>query len=342
MTRRAVIWAACVALAAGCDQRQIELVPAQADTNDHGFAALNEAVERLGEGAVTPERFRAFAVEVRGMRGAFNEDIATLAELYVAFRALAAERSVSELPREQRLERLALTVYPTAFRVEPSDGESVRDYLLRLCALEAPLECKDVVPEGWPLVMGAKARRALKLRAGEALTECRQCPNREAYREQLDAYDAYTAEEDAHAAVHERRYRPRRWPMAGARGAAWTPGAAPVFRYLDGDATLDGEPLTGDIRIHLRAARAGRDTLAVHLDPSDDMRRLQALADDARAAGYTRLAVLARAVEYPFELRAYPLELTGRARKADVRPFDTVQLLVRSLDANADEGPRRL
>jgi hypothetical protein len=333
---------AVLLIAGACTGRDIDMVEVEPDDNDHGHAALLAAVEAHTKRPVTPEAFREFALEIRGIAPRFNEEISEFAELYLAFAALPVMQSLVDLPRDEQLDRLALTVFPTAFGLEPEPGETAYDYLLRLCGEAQPLECKEYAPQGWPVVLVAKARRKLKHRAQEALSGCNICGNEDTYTGILEEFGETVAKEDAYAALHEDDYLPEKWPLAGPAAEPWSD--AHVFALAGGDATLDAEPLpTGRWVKPLAAARDGDTVLGVHLRPTAKVRELRVIAGDASKAGYRELALQVREKSYPFERKQYRLQLTGRATRVDVRDIDTIQILARALDPMAArKTPARL
>jgi len=330
---RALALSALLALTTGCPGQQIEMVERKPDDNDHGHAALLAAVEAHTAVPPSPVAFREFVLQIAQLRPRFNEEVSDFAELYLAFSALPVMESLVDLPRDQQLHALALTVFPTAFGLEPIAGEKPRDYLLRLCGEQQPLECKEYVPEAWPVVLSAKVRRKLKFRAQEALSGCNICGNEETYTGILERFSDKVAAEDAFAALNEGDYFPSAWSIAGGAAATWS--GAPVFAIDgDGDAVFEGEELpVGSWQQPLKQGRQGRAVLGVHLRPDDRVRTLKTIATDASRAGYSELALQVRAHGFPYVLSEYRIGLRGRGKRIDVRDVDTIQILARVLDA---------
>jgi hypothetical protein len=327
-----------LALAVGCTGREVELLQPAPDENDHGRAALLAAVEEHAALPPSPAAYRAFTTKVDALRPRFNAEVSDHAGLYVAFFALPVLEAQLERPRPEQLEALALTVLPAAFGVQPRPQETVRDYLLRVCGREQPLDCKDWVPEGWPVMLLARARRELKHKAGEALSTCTICGDESRYEQMLAHFSELVAKEDAHAKLMEDEYVPSAWPTAGEHADAWA--GAPLFAIDgDGNARLGDETLPpGSWRLALRGARAGGNTtLGVHLRPRDRLKTLRTVAADAAAAGYTELALQVRRHGFPYPLAQYRISLRA-GRRVDVRDTDTIQILARALDALAARG----
>jgi hypothetical protein len=337
----AVALALALAAAPGCKRKEIQAVSPSAPNDDHGRAALDAAVARLAAEPTSPAAYRTFAVEIARLRPAFNLELGEQADLHLAFRALPVLEKAAELAPEAWLEAMALTVLPTAFDLEPTPGETARDYGVRLCKKQLLYDCSDYVGEALPLVVGSLALRALHDRAQDALDGCHTCPDRAALRTQLERYDKLSAAAAARLENDGGAYDPRSWPLAGEHAAPATKSR--LFELgEDGDATLDGEPLPpGRWRRPLAAARGRADVLAVHLLPRAEVRTLREIARHAAAAGYSALALHAREREYPYSLREYRIGLRRAGRKLDVSDVDTVQILVRALELRKQQGDDR-
>lgn len=340
--QRAAAAAVAAVLLCGCADNGIALVAASPDDDDHGRAALLAAVEAHAAKPPTPANYRAFVLELRALRPRFNAEVAQHADLYETFFALPVLQAVADRPRDEQLDALALTVLPSAFGVDPAPGEDARAYLLRVCGREQPLECKQYVPEGWPVVLLARARRDLKHRASEALHACTICGDVAVYERMLAEFADAVAAEDAYAAEHADDYLPGCWALAGDRAQPVTEDAPLLAIDTDGHATLDadplsggdGEPLSGGSWVRaLAAARRGRSLLAVHLRPGDRVRTLRAIERDAARAGYAAIALRVRRAGYPYPLREYRIDLPAGTRRVDVREVDTIQILARAVDA---------
>lgn len=89
----------------------------------------------------------------------------------------------------------------------------------------------------------------------------------------------------------------------------------------------------------MRASRRGngRDqVLAVHLKPRTKVRHLRDVLRPAAAAGHRTVALQARCAS-TYLMREYRLAARGGGGRAvDVRDVDTIQYLVRTLDATAE------
>src|SRR5262249_8671564 len=137
----------------------------------------------------SPEAYAVLASEIERIRPAFNQGVADLAERYLVFLALEPMAAHLDQPLEQQMNALGLTVWPTALHVDPQQGEAVQAYLERACAGPLATDCKYVVPEAWPIVLGAIVWKRMKTRARDAYSSCSVCTADRTYGELLEKYD---------------------------------------------------------------------------------------------------------------------------------------------------------
>jgi hypothetical protein len=327
------VWAA----AGACQQRQIEVIKKNGDrTGDYGRQALRAAVQKFRSAPRSPQAFRALAVEVDRLRPAFNQDASDEAERVLVFLALDPMAAQLDHSFEEQMQALALTVWPTALRVSPRPDEAPRAYIQRACAEQLSAECKYVVPEYWPLVLTARVWQRLKGRARDAYTDCRPCKQEPSYAALLERYDQYENRVTRIANEHKARVERDAWPEAGVNAEPWS--GAPVLDLVPDPPHFMGEPIEGNWSERVRASRKnGGKVLAVHFKPRTEVRHLRAVLRVAAAAGYRTVALQARERRYPYALREYRLAARSRAgRPVDSRDIDTIQYLVRSLDATAE------
>ena len=298
----------------GCKDDPIAVAPATS-SGDGSRAALLEAAGALRAASHTAAAYRTFAARVLALRVDMDETVAEEAELLVASEALAVVRGAPA--RGETAEVLALAVWPIALAPPiaapipgtpqadrwtayiPVAGEDHRAYLERLCGTELALACKDVVPEGHLDVVGALAVQRLADRARRAIAVCVTC-GEPRWAQTIAGWEevarAATATVDAARSANA----PSRWPEAGA-AAVPVPTASGAVRH-------------------------------VHLSPDARVERVRYALDDARAAGATAIALLARERAYPYALRAYVIPTS--TKQLPVRPGEPVQMLTRALDAN--------
>ncbi|HKE20408.1 MAG TPA: hypothetical protein VKB80_36285 [Kofleriaceae bacterium] len=336
----ALALAATGAASTACQRRQIDVVKTNGDrTGDYGRQALRAAVQKFRGAPRSPEAYRAMAVEIERIRPAFNQDVADEAERGLSFLALGPMAAQLDRPFEEQMAALALTVWPTAIRLEPQASEAARAYLERACSSTMSAECKYVVPEYWPLVLSARVWKRMKDRARDAYSECRQCKQDPTFAALLEEY-----EQDATRVIHlakaeEGRVERSAWPEAGTSASDWS--GAPVLDLVADPPLFMGEPVEGSWRARLRASRRGNGhdkVLAVHLRPRSEVRHLRDAVRSAAAAGYQAVALQVRGHAYPYPLREYRIATRGGGRAIDVRDVDTIQYLVRTLDAAAARG----
>jgi hypothetical protein len=331
-----LVMTAAVAASGGCGKKRIEVADQKEDTTgDYGKVELDRAVTEFRKQPTSPQAYRAVAVEVARLDPVFNQPVRDVAERQLAFLSLEPMAAQIDKPGEQQLEALALTVWPTAFNVEPNRGESARAYLERVCAGPLATECKYIVPEEWPVVLSAMVWRRMKMRAREAYTQCRLCRQDPSYPAMLEKFDQYDNRAQAARAKLGDRADRDAWPEAGASMAAWS--AAPLLDLVADPFEWNGEEFEGDWQDRISSRPAGADVLGLHVRPRTEVRHVRAVVAAAGRAGYRAVALQVRARAFPYTLGEYRIATAraagGRAESVDIRDVDTVQILVRSLDA---------
>jgi len=308
--------AACAALAMGlgaCSSDRIDVAPA-ASGADGNRTSLIAAVTTLKSAGYTAAAYRTFAARVLELRHEMDETVAEEAELLAVTEALPVVRGAAA--RGETVETIALSVWPLALGPPiaapipgtpqgdkwtvwvPAAGEDHRAYLERLCGTVLALECKDVVPEGQVGVVGALAVQRLTDRARRAVATCLTCSD-PTWATAVAGWEELARAATATVSAVRRASSPSRWPEAGAAAVA-VPPATSAVRH-------------------------------VHVPPDQRVERVRYALADARAAGATSIALLARERAYPYRLRAYliPTSLT----RMPVRDGEPVQMLTRALDA---------
>ncbi len=87
----------------------------------------------------------------------------------------------------------------------------------------------------------------------------------------------------------------------------------------------------------LRELRGPGTVIALHVHPETSLAELRAVLTDARKAGCTRVAVIAREPVYPWHRKAYWVAV-GSGLRANLRATDSVQLLLHAIDEVAGPG----
>jgi hypothetical protein len=324
-------------ITAACKQKRIAVANQSDDTTgEYGKTALEAAVAAFREDPTSTASYRAFVVEVNRLASAFNQPVADTAERHLAFLALEPMAAQFDKPPAEQLEALALTVWPTAFHVEPKAGESARAYLERVCAGPMATECKYIVPEEWPVVLSAMVWRRMKMRARESYSACRLCKQDKSYPAMLEKFDQFDNRVQAERAKVGDRADRDAWPEAGDAMAPWT--APPLLDLVADPFEFVGEEFDGDWQDRIRARPKGAEVLGLHVRPRTEVRHVRAVLRGAARAGYRAVALQVRSRTYPYPLGEYRLATgrqRGRLETVDIRDVDTVQILTRALDAAA-------
>lgn len=345
---RALALSALVALAA-CGQDPIAV--ADRGGADHNRAALLAAARQCRTAGNTPEAFAAFAQSVLTLRVGMDETVAEEAELLVLGLALDA---VSALPGAATgAEAPILKVWPIGLApriTAPVPGrplsdawseyiagadEDVARYVMRLCGAQLARECGHVVPEGQAAVVASVAIERFTDRIRAAVATCLTCGH-DVWKHRIAGWEALDRAAVAYVQPARQRSAVERWPVAG-------PGARPLPAGPTLELDDDGAIWVGDESVSptalvafLAAARreAASDTLRVHLTPAAPADRLRIAMAQARAAGFTRVALTARVPRYPWTLVAYLLDVDAAL---PVRDADPVQILARVLDVRSPQ-----
>jgi hypothetical protein len=336
--------AACAAsAAAGCKQKRVAIVDQRTDrTGEYGKDQLEKVVGAFLESPRSPESYRVLSTEIDKLRPSFNQQVADVAERHLAFLALDPLASVLGQPPEKQMDALAVTVWPVALNVLPEVGEKPRAYVERACNGPLGAECKYVVPEHWPTVLSAIVWRRMKSRAREAFSSCRACSKDPSYKTLLERYDQYDTQVNSRRALIGDRVERKAWPEISPSASPWS--NPPLLDLALEPHELAGQPIDGDWGKRLVPRPAGADVLGVHLRPRDEVRQLRAVLQAAAAAGYKAVALQARHKEFPYALGEYRVATRGAGdATVTVRDVDTIQVLVRALDAAAARagGPAR-
>jgi hypothetical protein len=328
--------AVLVLVAPACQRKRIEVVSHGEDaTGDYGQVDLDAAVQAFRQRPASPEAYRELAVKVEALRPQFNQGVADQAERHLVFLALGPMAGLLDTPLPEQMDRLALTVWPTALEVEPEEGESVRGYLERVCAGPLAGECKHVVPERWPVVLSALVWDRFKVRARAAYSGCRRCGQDPSFEQLLGQYDRHQTRMRTARAQEGDRVERSAWPDAGDHAAEWS--GATVLDLVADPRRFAGEVIDGDWGDRIRMRPGAAAVLGVHMRPRTEVRHVRAVVEAAARAGYSAVALQARERAYPYALREYRIATSrgGRGQLVQARDVDTVQILVRGLDAAA-------
>lgn len=331
-----VLSAAAAAATGGCKQKRIAVAEESSDTTgDYGRLELEKAVAAFQKQVTSPQAYRTIALEVQRLDPVFNQPVRDIAERHLAFLALEPMAAQIDKPPEAQIDALALTVWPTAFNVEPNAGETARAYLERVCSGALATECKYVVPERWATVLSAMVWRRMKMRAREAYSQCRLCKQDGTYPAMLEKFDQHDNRMQAERSKLGDRADRDAWPEAGSNMIAWS--GAPLLDLVADPFEWTGEEFDGDWQDRIKSRPKGADVLGLHVRPRTEVRHVRAVVAAAARAGYRTVALQVRAKTYPYALGEYRIAAArgGRGESVDIRDVDTVQILARALDAAA-------
>ena len=345
------------ALLAACKQTNIDVKPAP--ENDYNHGKLIAAVDTFVAAGRTPAAYGELAKSVVALRPGMDHAVAEEAELKMIVLAYAPVHSMQDKPMNAQVDALALTVWPTllapeiqadelnvvrdpkAPQIPPKPGEDPRAYLLRLCVGPLATECKQVVPEYQGDVVDALALRRATERARTAVADCMACTGDNA---DPGWHTAVLSWEEIDRAANEwindvdRRADPDNWPLAGAASED-DPGLPEAELMPRGDIVVGGHsygPNQQRIDV-LRELRGTSDVIALHFHPDATLAQVRAVLLDARRAGCAHVAVVAREPVYPYRRRAYWVA-SGSGLRANLRPTDSLQLLLHAVDEVAGPG----
>jgi len=338
---------------AACGQEKIEV--RQGESADYHHAALLVAVDKYVAGGRTPEAYAELSQTAFELRSGMDRSVAKEAELKLMVLALAPVQSVYARPMADQVDALALTVWPTliapmleadgllvkraptAGTMMPKPGEDPHAYLLRLCGGPLASDCKQVVPELQGGVIAALATRHATERVRNAVSDCVMCGADPGWHEAVRAWEAL--DRMANSTLHEveRRADPDNWPIAGS-AAELDPSLPEAELNETGEVVIGGQRYGASQRVSaFRDLRGDSSTIALHLRPEMSLAQVRALLGDVRKSGATRVAVVARAPQYPWDRKVYWIA-DGTGTQTGLRPTDSLQLLLHAVDAVAGPG----
>jgi hypothetical protein len=342
-------------VAAACSRETIEVKPGGADEYKHD--ALIAAVDKFVKAGRTPEAFAELSRAVSSLRPQMDRTVGKEAELKVIVLALAPVTALQNKPIAERVEALALTVWPTllqppiaadvmlavhdpkAAELAAKPGEDPSQYLERLCAEPLASHCKQVVPELQGQILEQLAVRRATERVRNAVAECMQCKESDpGWKQAVHTWESLDGQLTQGIVDVERRADPANWPVAG--GAAEDDPKLPEAEFSTrGELIVGGHaygPNKQRIEI-LRELRGDGDVIALHFNPDTTLAQARAVLVDARKAGAQRVAVIAREPFYPYNRKAYWVA-DGYGLRANLRPTDSLQLLLHAIDEVAGPG----
>jgi len=354
---RALLASAVLAMWAGCGQGKIDVKPGA--TADYNHKALLAAVDKFVAAGRTPDAYGELAQTVSTLRPGMDRAVAKEAELKMVVLALGPLKALDGKPIRQQIDALALTVWPAllappieedkllvvrdpkAPQLVPKPGENPDQYHERLCGGPLAADCKHVVPEWQGSVVEALALRRGTERARSAVTECQACTGEGAdlgWHQAVLSWEELDRSSAESVVDIERVSDPDNWPIAG-NASEDDPGLPEAELSSRGDVLVGGHSYgPNQLRIDvLRELRGNADIIALHLHPDTTLAQAKGVLLDAKKAGIARVAVIAREPVYPYHRRSYWIA-TGFGLRANLRPTDSLQLLLHAIDEVAGPG----
>lgn len=350
-----------VLLAAACGQERIKVTPGD-KASDYNERALQTAIDEFVANGRTAQAYADLSKQTIALRSGMDRTVADQTELKLVVLALPPIQAAQAKPMAEQIETLALTVWPTllapAFTADevlikrdpkalvlmPQAGEDARAYIQRLCGGPLASDCKQVVPEYQGEVINSIATHRAMERVRNAVASCVMCATEPGWHEAVRAWESLDRMAAATEHDIQRKADPDNWPIAGGAAETGTAMEDPTALWREaeinaiGEVVIGGQRYTGDARIEaLRDLRSDSDTIALHLRPEVSLAQVKGIISDAKKSGALKVAIVARASQYPWERRIYWLSEGGRTR-LNLRPTDSLQLLLHTIDHVAAPG----
>jgi hypothetical protein len=356
MIRRLLPLLAIAGLAA-CEKDVIAVKAQPQDDYNHG--KLVAAVDAFIAAKRMPEAYAKLANQVAALRPGMDATVAAEAERRMIVLALDPMAALKDHPVDEQRMTLALTVWPTllapaieadqlwrvrdpkAALILPKPGEDPDTYILRLCLGALATECKHAVPELQGQIVAALAIRRATERARTAVSECLECSSEGAdpgWKAAVVGWEGLDRAAAETITAIEAAAAPDNWPVAGAASDD-DPQLPEAELTLRGDIVVNGHgygPNQQRIDV-LKELRGSGDLIALHFHPSQRLDQVRAVLVDARKAGVARVGVIARESVYPYRRRVYWVA-DGSGLRANLRPTDSLQLLLHAVDEVAGPG----
>lgn len=325
-------------------------------TSDYNHAALNAAVDKFVAGGRTPAAYAELSASVATLRPGMDRSVAEEAELKLVVLALGPIQQTQAKPIGERAETLGLTVWPTllAPRIEadallvtrdpkapllvPAPAETPAGYIERLCGGPISGDCKHAVPEDQAAIVESVALHRAMERVRNAVGECVMCSADAGWHQAVLSWEERDRGAEGVIGEVERRADPDNWPVAGA-AAEDDPALPEAELSLRGEIIVGGHsygPNQERLDV-LREVRGTGTVIALHVHPETSLAETRAILIDARKAGCLRVAIIAREPVYPWHRKAYWVA-DGSGLRANLRPTDSLQLLLHAIDEVAGPG----
>lgn len=343
---------------AACGRDKIEVNQNQTDDYKHG--ALVAAVDKFVKANRTPEAYAELAQTVTALRPDMDREVGREAELRMVVLALDPIQKLQTKSMRERVETLALTVWPTllappisadtplvvrdprAAELLPKPGEDPDQYMIRLCGSPLARQCKRVVPELQADIIEQLVIRRATERVRNAVADCAACASDQGgdpgWKAAVMNWESLDRNATEHVVEIERTAEPDNWPLSGA-AAEDDPGLPEAQLSTRGDLIVGGRgygPNQQRIDV-LKELRGDSELISLHLHPDTTLAQARAILVDARKAGAKRVAIVAREPFYPYHRKIYWVA-DGYGMRANLRPTDSLQLLLHAIDEVAGPG----
>ena len=293
--------------------------------DDYKHGALVTAVDKFVGAGRTPDAYAELAQTVASLRPQMDRTVGKEAELKMIVLALGPIQSQQAKSLRERIDALALTVWPTLLA-----PPIAADTLLAVRDPKAPeLAPKPGEDAGSTTSCGCAASRS-RASASASFPRCRarhrgardsprdrtraQCGRRVSRllraipdgTRRCSRGRASIAPPPSQIADIERAADPDNWPVAGA-AAEDDPGLpeASCRRAAISSSVVVATARTSSASTSLRELRGDADVIALHLHPDTTLAQARAVLVDARKAGAKRVAVIAREPFYPYRKKVY-------------------------------------
>lgn len=321
----------------GCDTNRVPLV---SETDDEaanfGRTALIDAVVQLSKSPESAQAYAKFSSRVDELMPFFNREVKREAELRICVLAIAPLRAGFNKSQAEQMEAFATTVWPAVLQVPTRPGENAQEYVARLCQGELALDCHNVVPQYWPVILNARVWRSLKSRVDVAYDRCSWCADDPSFADVLNTSRESHLKVETLARNAQEVGRPSSWPTAGKNGSPLMTDLVVSFGQ-DGWVTIQGQTAQGgNWRQAIESRRESHSLIALHLRPQRLVGELLEVMRDVDAAGYERVALVTRQRAFPYDAMQYVTNAKRRSyRDLGVHNSDTIQILVQALDLQA-------
>ncbi|CAN5900486.1 hypothetical protein BH11MYX3_BH11MYX3_11260 [soil metagenome] len=361
MPSRLLATTVLLASLSACGQERIAVTKGEPGS-DYNESALQAAIDTFVANGRSAPAYADLAKAVLALRSGMDRTVADQAELKLIVLALPPMQLAQSKPMAEQVETLALTIWPTllapavtadeallkrdpkAALLMPKADEDARTYLQRLCAGPLASDCKQIVPEYQGEIVASIAMHRAMERVRNSVASCMMCSTEPGWHEAVRAWESLDRLGAASAHDIERRADPDNWPIAGSAAETGAEMKDPTALWREaeinaiGEVVIGSQHYTGEARIEaLRDLRSNSDTIALHLHPEISLAQVKGIIADAKKSGASKVAVVARIPQYPWERKVYWLSDGGTTR-LNLRPTDSLQLLLHTIDHVARPG----